>query len=114
MNENFRPARFSAPLFLALFLAARAGLSQGGPPFATDDPGTPGNRRWEVNLAFTVETREREHTFETPLLDANYGLGDRIQLKVEIPWIVQHTEGAGTDRGLGNLLFGAKWRFLDE
>jgi hypothetical protein len=108
------PARFSPLLSLALFLAAASGLSQGGPPMATDDPGTPGNRRWEVNLAFTFETRERERTFETPLLDANYGLGERIQLKAEIPWIVQHTEGGGTDKGLGNLLLGVKWRFLDE
>lgn len=67
MKENLRPARFSALLFLTLFLAASAALSQGGPPFATDDPGTPGNRRWEVNLAFTVETRDREHTFGIPL-----------------------------------------------
>jgi hypothetical protein len=24
--------------------------SQGGPPFITGDPGTPGNRQWEINL----------------------------------------------------------------
>ena len=113
MTDDLRPAG-SALLFLAFFLSAAAGLSQGGPPFATDDPGTPGNRKWEVNLAFTMETRARERTFETPLLDVNYGMGDRIQLKVEIPWIVQRTEGAGTDTGWGNALFGVKWRFLDE
>lgn len=113
MTADLCPAR-SALLSLGFFLAATAGLSQGGPPFATDDPGTPGNRQWEVNLAFTVETRDRERTFETPLLDANYGLGERIQLKMEIPWIVQRTEGAGTDTGWGNALFGVKWRFLDE
>jgi hypothetical protein len=113
MNDDLRPAR-SALLVLAFFFAAATALSQGGPPFATDDPGTPGNRKWEVNLAFTVETRVRERTFETPLLDVNYGLGDRLQLKAEIPWIVQRTEGAGTDTGWGNALFGVKWRFLDE
>ena len=26
--------------------------AQGGPPFITDDPGTPGNQHWEVNLGW--------------------------------------------------------------
>jgi hypothetical protein len=113
MEGDARPARFSPALSLALFLAAAAGLSQGGPPFVTDDPGTPGNRRWEINLAFTFEARGPERTFETPLLDANYGLGDRVQLKVEVPWVVRRAEGGETDQGAGNVLLGVKWRFSE-
>ncbi|HEY3122944.1 MAG TPA: transporter [Thermoanaerobaculia bacterium] len=75
----------------------------------TDDPGTPGNRRWEVNVAFTVEDSRAGRTFSVPLIDANYGLGERIQLKIEAPWLVGKDEN-----GLGNVLLGIKWRFLDE
>jgi len=42
--------------FLLLFLAVygvEAAHSQGGPPFITDDPGTPGNRHWEINLGWS-------------------------------------------------------------
>jgi len=28
-------------------------LAQGGPPLLTDDPGTPGHRNWEINIAST-------------------------------------------------------------
>ncbi len=100
-------------LVFGLLLAPRAATGQGGPPLVTDDPGTPGNRHWEVNVAFAFEKRGSERTFETPLLDANYGLGDRIQLKVEIPWIVRRHSGS-TEDGLGNALLGVKWHFLDE
>ncbi len=41
------------------------------------------------------------------------GLGDRIQLKVEIPWLVLDSGGA-TVGGLGNALLGVKYRFMDE
>ncbi len=93
----------------AVAFPASAALAQGGPPMLTDDPGTPGNRRWEVNVAFTVEDSRAGRTFSVPLIDANYGVGDRIQLKIEAPWLVGNGEN-----GLGNLLLGIKWRFLDE
>lgn len=112
MERAARSGLLCSLVALALF-AARGVLAQGGPPFVTDDPGTPGDRRWEVNLAFTSEFRGSERTFETPLLDANYGAGDRIQLKVEIPWIVRRHEDE-TETGAGNVLLGVKWRFADE
>jgi len=99
---------------LALVLAPATGRAQGGPPLVTDDPGTPGNRRWEINVAFTFERRGTARTFETPLVDANYGLGDRIQLKIEMPWIVRREDAGPRQDGAGNALFGVKWRFLDE
>ncbi len=105
--------RLPALCFLLLGLLPGAGLAQGGPPLVTDDPGTPGDRRWEVNVAFTFEKRGSERTFETPLIDANYGLGDRIQLKVEVPWILRRQENGSDESGPGNALFGVKWRFLD-
>ncbi len=47
------------------------------------------------------------------LLDLNYGVGERIQIKYELPWVLAHEDGATTS-GLGNSLVGVKWRFLDQ
>jgi hypothetical protein len=97
-----------------LVLSATAALAQGGPPLVTDDPGTPGNRRWEINVAIATDKRAGDVVLETPLIDANYGWGERVQLKVEIPWIVRDENAAMARSGLGNALVGVKWRFLDE
>ena len=55
-----------------------------------------------------------ERRTEQPLADINYGVGRRIQLKFEIPWlhVREHGESAGT--GPGNADYGVKWRFLGE
>src|SRR5436190_8802827 len=71
-------------------------LAQGGPPLLTDDPGTPGNGNSELNLAFTLERFRHESLYEAPLLDFNYGVGERIQLKIELPWLLKH-ENPGPD-----------------
>ena len=55
-----------------------------------------------------------ERTIEAPLLDINYGVGDRIQLKYEVPWLLFDEEGEEAKSGLGNSVVGIKWRFLDE
>jgi hypothetical protein len=99
-------------LVLVLALAAPA-LAQGGPPLFTDDPGTPGPGNWEVNVAMTLDRTSLLSTWGTPLVDANYGWGERVQLKLEMPWVVA-SDDLGTRGGIGNPLFGVKWRFLDE
>jgi hypothetical protein len=85
-----------------------------GPPLLTDDPDTPGDKHWEINVAFTLEKLRTESTYETPLIDLNYGVGENIQLKYEVPWLIFQEQGSGTKSGLGNSLVGVKWRFLDE
>jgi hypothetical protein len=40
----------------------------------TDDPETPGNRQWEINVAGTLERSSGENLWEFPALDLNYGL----------------------------------------
>jgi hypothetical protein len=108
------PELFTLAGVAALWLAAGVLRAQGGPPLVTDDPGTPGNRNWEINLAFTFESQSSERVFEAPLIDANYGLGERTQLKVEIPWLVQDVSGEPGVNGAGNTLLGVKYRFVDE
>ena len=52
---------------------ARVAFGQGGPPMITDDPGTPGNGKWENNLASIFEHRPNETSIDVPAIDLNYG-----------------------------------------
>ena len=89
-------------------------LAQGGPPLLTDDPGTPGDGHSELNIAFTVEKFRHVTLYEAPILDYNYGVGERVQLKIELPWLFQHDTPGPDESGLGNVLLGFKIRFLDQ
>jgi len=100
-------------LLATSFFSARA-IAQGGPPMITDDTGTVPKGHWEINTAFVVERTANGRVFGTPLLDVNYGLSKNTQLKVEIPWIVQHTNNQPAVNGLGNTNIGVRWRFRDE
>jgi len=101
-----------------LILALLAGFSplasaQGGPPFRSDDPDTPGNKRWEINTVLVGARSLAEGSYAVPNVDINYGLGSRIQLKYEVPLSVEEARGPTShlDGGLGNSLLGVKWRF---
>jgi hypothetical protein len=97
---------------LLLFLPFAATLihAQGGPPFITDDPGTPGNRHWEINLGWISDHNPAHASYQLPDFDMNYGWGDRLQLKYELP-IAAATDANNTTRaGLGESLLGVKWR----
>lgn len=101
-------------LALTLFLLCYGGVAFAAPPLITDDTGTPGDKNWEINIAFAVDNRHNETSYSAPILDFNYGVGEHIQLKYEVPWVVLHERGNGTKNGLGNSLVGVKWRFIDE
>ena len=109
-------------LFVLSTVAARA---QGGPPFRTDDPETPGNKHWEINFGWIGERNPAAGAYQVPDFDINYGLGDRIQLKYEIPIAIEETRpqpANGVDAavpgkvlgGLGESLLGIKWRFYEH
>ncbi len=49
----------------------------------TDDPGTPGNGKWEINLAVMFEHRPNETSYDAPAIDLNYGIGEHIQLTLQ-------------------------------
>src|SRR5207249_11374460 len=92
----------------------RQAVAQGGPPLLTDDPDTPGNRHWEINVAWTLSQKQSERLFGIPLIDINYGLGQRLQLKAEVPWLILKERREGTESGIRSTNFGVKWRFLDK
>jgi hypothetical protein len=89
-------------------------LAQGGPPMLTDDPGTPGNRAWEINAAYLEQHTGQDHTRSFPHVDFNYGLGEHIQLKYETGWVFADAPAGGVKNGLDDSLLGLKWRFLDQ
>ena len=101
-------------LRVSLACAARVVFGQGGPPMITDDPGTPGNGKWENNLAIIFEHRPNETSFDAPEIDLNYGVGEHIQLTLQNAPVLLKRSGHGLIGGLGSTEAAVKWRFLDE
>jgi hypothetical protein len=52
--------------------------------------------------------------YQTPQIDLNFGLGDRIQLTYEIPYVLQASDGEPLRSAWSNAYPGIKWRFLDQ
>ena len=88
--------------------------AQAGPPFQTNDPGTPGNGNWEINLGEAPTIARGSRNYQTPQLDLNFGVGERIQLTYQVPYVLQDVSGEGREGGFGNGYTGIKWRFLDQ
>jgi hypothetical protein len=101
-------------LLLVPVLGASPAHAQGGPPFITDDPGTPGNRHLEVNIGWIANHNPANASYQVPDFDFNYGVGDHLQLKYEVP-IAAATDPNNTTRsGLGESLLGIKWRAYEH
>ena len=80
----------------------------------TDDPGTPGNGKWENNFAIIFEHRPNETSFDAPEIDLNYGVGEHIQLTLQNAPALLKRSGHGLIGGLGSTEAAVKWRFLNE
>ncbi|WP_052573439.1 hypothetical protein [Haloferula sp. BvORR071] len=89
-------------------------VAQAGPPLVTDDPDTPKRGDWEINVAVTADKRGRDWSLETPLLDFNYGFRDTVQLKFELPYLVEMEKDGPDQSGIGNSELGVKWRFFEN
>jgi hypothetical protein len=98
----------------AILCGPRGACAQGGPPYLTNDPGTPGNANWEINIASMQTVVRGEAEYQVPQLDINFGLGDRIQLTYEIPYVVDTSARGPHQSGWSNALPGVKWRFFDQ
>ena len=106
--------RFSTYFLAALLGAPFAVHAQAGPPFLTNDPGTPGNANWEINIAGAQTISRSVASYQVPQIDLNYGLGDRVQLTYEVPYVVQTADGQSRQSGWSNAFPGIKWRFYDQ
>src|SRR3954468_25023203 len=103
-----------AALVIFLALTGRFAFGQGGPPMITDDPGTPGNGKWENNLAIAFSHVPGEWSLDTPGIDLNYGWGDHIQLTLQGGPAILKRANHGAVGGLGGIEAAVKWRFFDE
>lgn len=104
---------FPSIVYFSIFITVLKPLMAGGPPLVTDDAGTPGHNKWEINLAYTTinTIHERATGF---IVDANYGLGERTQLNLVIPYTsINHDDGS-EDGFLDDIQFATKYRFIDE
>jgi len=117
-------------LFLLLIscccaLATQRLEAQAGPPFRTDDPETPGPKHWEINVGFFGGRNPQSGSYSAPDLDMNYGVGERLQLKYELPLAVAESRPQSATAttsaepglvvaGLGNSLLGVKYRFYER
>jgi hypothetical protein len=102
-----------AALLLVCAFAALA-FGEGGPPLIGDDPGTPGNGKYEINISYPYLQTEKAITMDTPYIDANYGLGDHIELSYQGGLLIAKKNGQDWQSGYDASLLGFKWRFLDE
>jgi hypothetical protein len=113
---------FRAPIRLSMMLIrwgwsllvfSAAALAQGGPPYYTNDPGTPGNHNWEINLGYMPFFYGNQSVSHVPDVDLNFGVGNRIQLTYENAWLRVQNPYPATKYGLGQSNPGVKWRFYD-
>jgi hypothetical protein len=104
----------AAIMLSTLLFSSLSAFAQGGPPMQTDDPGTPGNNNWEINVANTMERSKAENVYGAPILDINYGVGPRIQLKYQVSYLLQSNNDGPLESGLGKSLAGVKWRFYQS
>lgn len=97
-------------------------MTVGPPPMQSEDTDTPGPHNWEINFLLNAQLAGSERRIEVPTVDLNYGVGDRIQLSYEVPYVFARQEqsdaGGGTRlveaNGVGDSSFGLKYRFYDD
>ena len=99
---------------LVFAFAASPVHAQGGPPYYTNDPGTPGNKQWEINLGYMPFLYDDHSVSHVPDVDINFGLGDRIQLTFENAYLRVFDNPGPAKFGLGQDQLGVKWRFYDN
>ena len=113
--RRIRPAARSVFLLTLLLACASPALfAQGGPPYYTNDPGTPGNKQWEINLGYMPFLYDTQSITHMPDVDINFGLGNRIQLTFENAWLRVDNPLGNPQYGLGQDQLGFKWRFYDN
>ncbi len=105
---------FAVGLAGSIFAWPRGACGQGGPPYLTTDPGTPGNDNWEINVASMQTVIRGQGTYQVPQLDINFGIGDRLQLTYEGAYVVQTNAAGQQQTGWTNAQPGVKWRFIDQ
>ena len=115
-KENLMRTCYFYLLFVFIYLLFETSVNPliaGDQPLVTDDTGTPGHNKWEINLAYTRNNTKLEETTEF-FIDANYGIGEKTQLTLVIPHTyINHDEKSNVNH-LGDIQFATKYRFIDK
>jgi len=83
------------------------------PPLEVDDPSTPGCNRWEINILVGGDISRSQTTWDLPLLDINYGIGDNLQLKYELPFVNNVSDDVSAS-AIGESRAGIKYMFFED
>jgi len=102
---------FLGYLSLVVFIGS---IALGRPPIETEDTGTPGDGKWEINTAWTYTRSSRAKDSTLPTLDVNFGIGSSIQLKYEIAGLERRAAGEKIQRAISDSIAGIKWRVRDQ
>lgn len=102
------PLGFAASCLLFAVLPA-----WGGPPFVTDDPEPVDYKHYEMYIA-SERTGTQSGSVTTPLVEVNYGALPDLQLSVTVPYVFNSPTSLPRQEGMGDLVFGAKYRFQQE
>src|SRR5512135_2558832 len=84
-----------------------------GPPFVTDDPEPVDYQHYEAYLAWE-QTGTLSGNTTSPLVEVNYGALPDVQLSVTLPYAFSSPAGQPAQQGMGDMVFGAKYRFQQE
>ena len=90
-----------------------AGAAWAGPPFVTDDPEPVEYKHYETYLASEQTGTIGGHN-TTNLLEVNYGALPDVQVSVSLPYVINTPAGQTTQSGLGDVMVGVKYRFMQE
>jgi len=84
-----------------------------GPPFVTDDPEPVEYQHSEMYIA-SEQTNTAGGKTVTPSVEYNYGALPDVQLSITVPYVFDSPAGQVKQQGMGDLVLGAKYRFLKE
>jgi hypothetical protein len=110
---SYRSIRIHLPKCAGLALVLLAQPAIAGPPFVSDDPEPTPYRHFEI-YTFNNGTSTRDGTAGEVGIDFNYGAAPDLQLTATLPAGYDHTAGGGTNVGMSNVEFAAKYRFLHQ
>ena len=85
-------------------------------PFLTEDPGTQGKGRSELELGFAAATGDPSINGRGTLFapQVSFGVADNVDLIVQGFWQTQTPANAGTVRGVNNTVLDIKWQIADN
>jgi len=101
----------------AILLATATPPAQAAHPLITEDTGTQGAGRWQLEATSDRSRGKPAGTLEISderKLVLSYGATDALDLIVGLPHARTRSEGSPTVQGTGDAEFAAKWRFYDH